>query len=58
MDTTPPMGVYLTNALKEYCDGIEVINHPMDNPRYANIGGLFITAAADMIREQQKLSQV
>jgi hypothetical protein len=48
--TTGPMSDYISSAITQYCPGIKVLSHPMDNPRFANIAGLFITAASDSLR--------
>ncbi|MEM4385689.1 MAG: ParM/StbA family protein [Candidatus Anstonellales archaeon] len=41
--TSKPMSEYITEFLKEICPTVEVENH-LDNPRLANIMGLFIRA--------------
>lgn len=48
--TTKPMGYYITEALKGYCKGIEVVNYG-DNPRIANIKGLYIAANVDIVHK-------
>ena len=46
--TSKPMSEFITNALKNICDGIVVESHG-DNPRMANINGLFIRAHFDAV---------
>lgn len=47
--TSKPMSDFITEAMKDRCDGIVVESHS-DNPRFANIHGLFIRAQFDANR--------
>lgn len=51
--TSEPMSHYITEALKEICDGIEVEPYG-DSPRLANIKGLFIRAKVEAVSQARK----
>lgn len=48
--TSEPMSFYITEALRKYCDTIEV-EHYDENPREANIKGLFMRARIDLFKK-------
>ncbi len=41
--TSEPVSEYLTEALRNICDGIDVVGYPDDNPRMANIVGTMLS---------------
>lgn len=45
--TSEPMSYYITKELNQVCPGV-VVEHYSNNPRLANIAGLFIRANVDM----------
>ncbi len=51
--TSDPMSNYITDELNKVCKGVEV-EHYSDNPRFANISGLFIRANIDI---RKKISE-
>ncbi len=51
--TSEPMSFYITESLKEICEGIEVEPYG-DSPRTANITGLFIRAKIDAVKAEKK----
>ena len=48
--TSEPMSFYITEALKQYCDTIEV-EHYDEDPRQANIKGLYMRARIDQFQK-------
>lgn len=51
--TSEPMSYYITESLKEVCEGVEVEPYG-DSPRTANILGLFIRAKVDAANRDKK----
>lgn len=51
--TSEAMSYYITESLNKICEGIEVESHS-DNPRLANISGLFIRAQVDRMKKAAK----
>ena len=54
--TAEPMSSFITEAIKEICEGVDVVNHG-ENPRMANITGLFIRAMIDEAKRKQTNNQ-
>lgn len=52
VETSLAMSNYITESLKEICDGVEVESYP-NSPRLANIKGLFIRAQVDCLSKKQ-----
>lgn len=48
--TSKPLSEFITKALANKCSGVAVVNHS-DNPRFANIYGLYIKAQLDAMRK-------
>jgi len=53
--TSQPMSHYITEELHKVCPGIEVEPYS-ENPRYANISGLFIRASIDVARRKAAMT--
>lgn len=53
--TSEPMSYYITEALRQYCETIEV-EHYDEDPRQANIKGLYMRARIDLF-QKGKLTQ-
>jgi hypothetical protein len=54
--TSNPMSYYITNALRNVCSGITVIQYK-DNPRLAVINGLYLRASLDMRKKAMAVNQ-
>ena len=44
--TSEPVSTYLTEVLRNICDGIDVVGYPDENPRMANIIGTMLSTKA------------
>ena len=53
--TSKPMSYYITEELNKVCPGVAV-EHFSDNPRLANITGLFIRANVDIKRKEKAIT--
>lgn len=51
VETSKPMSEYITEAIQKVCKGVEVV-HYGDEPRTANIKGMFIKASVDAKKKE------